>query len=82
MQDQVLAYFAGERQAGMLAALLGALALAAAGVLFQPRWELRSLAVTLGLMGLLELTVGLGLLVRTGPQVSQLLAQLGADAAA
>ena len=82
MQDQLLAYFAGERQAGMLAALLGALALTAAVVLFQPRWELRSLAVTLGLMGLLELAVGVGLIVRTGPQVAQLLSQLGADAAA
>jgi hypothetical protein len=82
MQDQVLAYFAGERQAGMLAALIGALALTAAVVLFQPRWELRSLAVTLGLLGLLELTVGIGLVVRTGPQVSQLLGQLGADTVA
>lgn len=80
VQNAVLEYFAGEKGAGLLVALVGALALAAAVVLFQPRWELRPLAIVLGVMGLLELGVGLGLVVRTGPQVERLTALLGADA--
>lgn len=81
MRDVILEYFAGERNAGLLVALIGALALVAAIVLFQPRWELRPLAIALGALGLLELTVGLGLVLRTGPQVEQLLALLGSDPA-
>jgi hypothetical protein len=80
MQDAVLQYFAGEKLGGVTAALVGGAALAAAAVLVQPRWELRAFAVALGVMGLLELAVGVGLVLRTGPQVDGLVAQLGGDA--
>lgn len=81
MRDAILEYFAGEKSAGMLAAVVGAVALAAAVALFQPRWELRPLAIALGVMGLLELAVGVGLVIRTGPQVERLLALLGSEPA-
>jgi len=51
-------------------------------VLFWPaRWGLRSFAVTLGVLALIEITIGVGLYLRTGPQVNGLVAQLGSDAA-
>ncbi len=80
MPDAILVYFNGEKHAGVTIAVLGLLGVVAALLLWQPRWELRSLAVVLGVMGLLELAVGVGLYLKTGPQIDQLLAQLGADA--
>lgn len=81
MHDAILEYFTGEKYGGLVIALIGLSALVAAAVLFQPRWELRPFAVVLAVMGLLELTVGLGLWLRTGPQIDQLLALHGSDPA-
>lgn len=81
MQDALLTYFNGEKQGGLLLTALGVIGLATAVVLFQARWGLRSFAVTLGAFALIELALGLGLYLRTGPQVSALLQQLGSDAA-
>lgn len=81
MHAAILEYFTGEKYGGLLVALIGLGGLIAAAVLFQPRWDLRPFAVVLAVMGLLELTVGLGLWLRTGPQVDQLLALLGSDPA-
>ena len=52
-----------------------------ATVFYQPRWGLRSFAVTLGVFALIEIAIGIGLYLRTGPQVTNLLAQLGSDSA-
>lgn len=81
MQDVLLEYFTGEKFAGVVVAIAGAIGLVAAALLFAPRWELRPFAVVLAIMGLLELTVGLGLWLRTGPQVDQLLALHASDPA-
>jgi len=81
MHDALLEYFTGEKYAGLLVACLGLLGLLVAGFLFQPRYELRPFAVVLALMGLLELTVGVGLWFKSGPQVDQLLALHTSDPA-
>ena len=76
----MLQYFAGERHAALLLVAGALVTFGASGALFAARWGLRSLSVTLGIFGVLMLSIGLGLYVRTGPQVAQLLAQLGSDA--
>src|SRR5690349_18352531 len=81
MQQAILEYFSGEKNAGILVAVIGAAAIAAAIVLIQPRWELKALAIVLGVLGLLELGVGIGLVIKTGPQVEGLLTLLKSDAA-
>jgi hypothetical protein len=73
MQDAILEYFTGEKLAGVTLAAVGVVGLVAAGVLMMPRWELRPTAVVLAVMGLLQLTVGVGLWLKTGPQVESLL---------
>lgn len=80
MREAILVYFQGEKNGGLLAAAVGLASLAAAAVFFQPRWDLRPFAVVLALVGLLEIGVGLGLWVRTGPQVDRLLEQLATNA--
>ena len=81
MKDAVTAYFDGEQHAAVLLAGVGLAILAVAVVLSQGRWALRPLAATLAVVALAEIALGAGLYVRTGPQVSGLLAQIGADAA-
>lgn len=81
MHDVVLEYFTGEKYAGLLVALVGLLAMIVSVFLFQPRHELRPFAVVLALMGLLELVVGVGLWMKTGPQVDTLLALHSSDPA-
>jgi hypothetical protein len=76
MHHAVIAYFDGEKQAGLLLAALGILGLAAAVLFFQQRWGLRSFGLTLALFALIELGIGVGLYLRTGPQMSRLVAQL------
>lgn len=82
MGDALAAYFEGERQAGLMLALLGVMNLVCAGLLFAPRFGLRGLAVTLVVWAVLQLAVGLGLHFRSGPQVSRLTEQLASDAPA
>jgi hypothetical protein len=81
MHDALTTYFDGEKSAAVLIAGIGAAALALAVVLYQPRWGLRSFAVTLAVLALIEIAIGVGLYLRTGPQVANLLAQLGSDSA-
>jgi hypothetical protein len=78
MRDALVSYFTGEKHAGLLAAGVGVVALVAAALLWQPRWGLRSFAVALGAFALVELAVGVGLYVKTGPQTERLLGQLEA----
>jgi hypothetical protein len=79
MQDIVLAYFNGEKQAGLLLIAIGAIGIAGAVLFFQARWGLRSLAITLGVLALAEITLGAGLYLRTDAQVNGLMAQLASD---
>ncbi|MBL9100061.1 MAG: hypothetical protein JNL82_03830 [Myxococcales bacterium] len=81
MHEFVAEYFTGERLAGAVVGLAGAIGLLAAALLYAPRWELRPFAIVLAVLGLLELVVGLGLWIRTGPQVAGLLALLADDPA-
>lgn len=80
MQHALTTYFTGEKNAGLVLAALGVIGLAAALLFWPSRVGLRAFAVTLGVLGLIEIAIGAGLYVRTGPQVSGLLATLGSDA--
>jgi hypothetical protein len=79
MQDAVMTYFDGEKSAGLLLVGIGALGIAAALLFYQPRWGLRSLAVTLGILALAEIALGAGLYLRTDPQVRSLVTQLESE---
>ena len=79
MQDALLTYFNGEKNAGLLLIGIGIAALAAAAIFFQPRSDLRSFAVTLAVLALIEIAIGLGLYLRTGPQVANLLTLLDSN---
>ncbi|MGH7710059.1 MAG: hypothetical protein ACREOG_02185 [Gemmatimonadaceae bacterium] len=81
MQDALMIYFNGEKNAGLFLTALGIICLATAALFYQARWEMRSFAVTLAIIALVELAIGLGLYLRTGSQAIGLLAQLGTDAA-
>ncbi|MFN0062693.1 MAG: hypothetical protein ACKVPX_09270 [Myxococcaceae bacterium] len=81
MQSALTTYFTGEREGGLLVALVGAGLLAVAALLVG-RGDLRPFAVTLGIWGFLALSVGVGLTLKTPAQVAGLLNQLGTDAQA
>jgi hypothetical protein len=81
MRDALMIYFNGEKNAGLFLAGAGVAIVAAAAVLFRARSDFRSLAMTLGLLALAEIALGVGLYLRTDPQVSRLVAELGSDAA-
>lgn len=80
--QHVATYFEGEKSAGLLIAGIGAAMFAAGTALFPARHGLRAFALTLLVWGTLELGLGAGLYLRTGPQVADLLRELGRDAAA
>jgi hypothetical protein len=69
-------YFDGEKNAGLMLFGIGLVVMTGAMVLFPSRWELRSFAVTLAVFGLLEVVIGAGFYLKTGPQVARLLLQL------
>jgi hypothetical protein len=77
--DVLTSYFHGEKTAGLVLAGIGLTAAVAAALMFPARWELRAMAITCAVWALLELAVGLGLYFKTGPQLDQLVAQLGSD---
>lgn len=81
MGDAIAVYFGGEREAGLMLAVLGVMNVVCAGLLFAPRFGLRGLALTLVVWAVLQLAVGLGLYFRTGPQVSRLSEQLASQSA-
>lgn len=76
MHDAMMVYFDGEKYAGLFLAGVGVAQIVAALVLLR----LQSFAVTLIVLSLAEIALGVGLYLRTGPQVNQLVAQLGSDA--
>lgn len=80
MSNALTIYFNGEKNAGLCLAGIGVVGLAAAALFFQARWNVRSFAITLGVMSLLEIAIGVGLYVKTGPQVAGLVASHAADA--
>lgn len=79
MNESLTTYFDGEKNAGLVLAALGVIALASAAMMFPERLGLRALGATLAVFALLELAIGLGLYFKTGPQVERLNAQLTAD---
>lgn len=79
MEQSLVTYFDGEKYGAVVIASMGLLAVVLAGILLPSRWELRAFAVTLGLVALAEIALGVGLFLRTGPQVTDLLAQLRSD---
>ena len=76
MTTPVSSYFTGEKRAGACLAVLGILLLGAAVFASDGR---RALAVTVGTLAVIEIGIGLGLFLRTGPQVNRLMAQLDSD---
>jgi len=81
MQDAMTVYFNGEKYAGLLLAGVATALLVAAAIMFRARLDLRAFALTLGILALAQIVLGVGLYLRTGPQVSRLVAQLHSDAA-
>src|SRR5439155_22560596 len=81
MHDALLIYFTGEKNASVFLGALGVAVIAAAAVLARTRSDLRSCAATLGIVALIEIAIGVGLHLRTGPQVSRLTTQLPSDPA-
>ncbi|MGH8029435.1 MAG: hypothetical protein ACREO3_05825 [Arenimonas sp.] len=76
-----MTYFNGEKNGGLVLVAIAIVGLAAAVTFWQPRWELRSFAVTLGILAVAELALGIGLYLRTDPQVANLLTQFGSNGA-
>jgi len=79
MRQVMFGYFAGEKHAALALVAAAIVSFTAAVVLFAPRWELRPLAVTLGIFSLVFLAIGVGLHQRTGPQVDELAARLASE---
>jgi hypothetical protein len=82
MHNALTIYFDGEKNAGLCIAGIGLVGLAAAALFFQARWNIRSFAITLGVLSLVEIAIGVGLYLKTGPQVAGLVARLASDAPA
>jgi hypothetical protein len=80
MHGALSAYFDDEKNAGLMLAGIGLALLAGAGALFPARLGLRPFAITLAVFAALKLAIGIGLYVKTGPQVAALVEQLGRDA--
>ena len=78
MHDALRMYFDGEKYAGLILAGVAMAAMLTAFLLFRAG-ELRSLAMTLAVVALAEIALGVGLYVRTDPQVRRLEAYLQAD---
>ena len=78
MHDALMLYFDGEKHAGLYLAAAGAVIIVFAAVLLRP---LRSFAVTLIVLAIAEIALGVGLYLRTGPQIKSLVAQLGSEPA-
>lgn len=81
MKESLLAYFEGERNGGLVLAAVGVCGLVFAGVLSMERWNLRAFAIALAVLALLELGLGVGLYVKTGPQLAGLLEKLTSEPA-
>ena len=82
MQDSLTAYFDGEKYAGLLLAGIAAAGLVAAIIMGRAGPGVRSFAMTLGVVAAAQIALGVGLYLRTGPQVNRLSEQLRLDAPA
>jgi hypothetical protein len=82
VQAVLTAYFDGEKNAGLMLAAIGIAVLGAGSVLLPARWELRAFAMTLLVLGVVEIAIGVGLYLKTGPQVERLVSLLATDGAA
>ena len=80
MNDALTMYFNGEKYAGLMLAAFAIFAIAAAVLLYRSGGDLRSFAMTLGILALAEIALGVGLYARTGPQARGLEDQLRSDA--
>ena len=76
MHDALTMYFNGEKYAGLLLAGFALLVVATATVIFRAGSTFRPFAVTLGVVAAAEMALGVGLYLRTGPQVARLAEQL------
>ena len=81
MKESLLAYFEGERNGGLVLASVGVCGVVFAGVLSMERWNLRTFAIALAVIALLELGLGVGLYVKTGPQLAGLVDKLASEPA-
>ena len=81
MEDALTIYFNGEKYAGLILAAIALTAIVTAIVLFRANADLRSFAITLAVVATAEIGLGVGLYVRTGPQVERLAEQLRSEAA-
>lgn len=79
--DALTVYFDGEKYAGLLLAGVAVAIIIAATIMFRAGTGFRSFAVTLGVVALAEIVLGVGLYVRTGPQVRRFDEQLRSNAA-
>lgn len=82
MNETLSTYFTGEKNGGLVLIGMGVAMLIAAIVFFPAKLELRSFAITVAAWSLLELSVGIGLFLKTDAQVGALQTQLTADKAA
>ena len=78
MNEALASYFEGEKSAGLALAAIGLLMAGAAGAFLSLRAQPKAFAYTLLVWAALELAVGVGLYVKTDPQVARL-ASLLAD---
>jgi hypothetical protein len=76
MREQLVAYFAGEKQGAIILLIAGVIALTTAIVLVVNRSPYVGMAIPLVLLGLAEVAIGGLLWARTDAQVATLLAEL------
>jgi hypothetical protein len=72
MHEALMVYFQGEKHAGLALAALGLAVGAGALSFLRYSGQFKALALTLGVWALLQLAIGLGLYLKTGPQVAGL----------
>lgn len=81
MQDALTVYFDGEKNAGLFLAGIAVGLMVATVAMYRAGPNFRAFAATLAIVALAEIGLGVGLYLRTGPQVRRLEEQLRSDAA-
>ena len=76
MREQLVAYFAAEKNGAVILVVVGIIALATAIALMATKSNYRGMALPLVLLAIIELVIGGVLLARTDGQVAALLDQL------